>query len=142
MLVGFVLGVAVTFLGSIISYIVLTMLMDIGSLESVRVAEANRPLTTTLGETAHLEDDSEELSYSTHNGPSVPKLQAYNQQTPSPQNQVISEPARNLVKKLLIAKIRLAGITGITDISDSWLEGYINAKHTLLFRSAAVEPKT
>lgn len=136
------LGVTVTFLGSIVSYIILTTLMDVGSFESVRVVEANQPLTTTLPEMAHSEDDSEKLSnYNVRNDSATLELPANEQQTPSSQNQVISESARNLVRKLLMTKIRLAGIKGMTSISDGWLEGYINAKYALL-RPATVKSET
>ncbi len=135
MLTGFVLGVIVSFFGSAIFSIILAALMEVGSFESVGIAEAGQPLATMLREKNRPKHDSEQITknYTIHDHQQTPKLQAHGRQlAPSPQNSVISQHAKDLVRKLLMAKIRLAGLNGITSISDRWLEGYINTKYELL----------
>ena len=46
-----------------------------------------------------------------------------------PQNKVISDETKALIDKLLLEKIPLAGIVRVTDISEPWLQGYVNEKY-------------
>lgn len=135
MLAGFMLGVTTTFCGSVIFYIILTTLTDVGSFESVRTTEASQPPTTASRETIRPSElPSKAITeYDTHRDQQTPN-QAYGRRLASSQNRVTSQHVKNLIRKLLMAKIRLAGIDGITNISDSWLEGYINARYALLSR--------
>ncbi len=46
-----------------------------------------------------------------------------------PQNKVISDETKALIDKLLLEKIPLAGIARVTDVSEVWLQGYVNEKY-------------
>lgn len=131
MLTGFILGVIVSFFGSAIFSVVLAALMEVGSLKSVRIAAAGQSLVTMLR--GNSPEDVKEVTknYALHSDKQT-LFQAYGKQlVPLPQNK-LSQQTKDLVKKLLMAKIRMAGMRGITSISDTWLEGYINAKYGLL----------
>jgi transposase-like protein len=43
-----------------------------------------------------------------------------------PQNMPISSETKNLVDKLLLEKIPLAGIARVTGVSERWLQYYVN----------------
>lgn len=133
MLTGFILGVVVSFFGSAIFSIVLATLMEVGSFKSVGIPEAGQPLITTLRENSPQEGVKEVTkNYNLQNDKQTLKLQTDSKQLAlSPQNK-ISQQTKDLIRKLLMTKIRLAGINGVTSISDRWLDGYINAKYELL----------
>ena len=44
----------------------------------------------------------------------------------NPKNKVIGEDTKELIDKLLLEKLLLAGIARITGISESWLQTYVN----------------
>ena len=46
-----------------------------------------------------------------------------------PQNKVISNETKGLVDKLLLEKIPMAGIARVVEVSDVWLQGYVNQKY-------------
>lgn len=48
----------------------------------------------------------------------------------NPQNKIISDGAKNLIEKLLLEKIPLAGIARVTDVSEPWLQAHVNEKYT------------
>jgi hypothetical protein len=47
----------------------------------------------------------------------------------APQNKVIDQGTKDLIDKLLLEKIPLAGITRVTGVSEPWLQSYVNAKY-------------
>ena len=58
-----------------------------------------------------------------------------------PQNKVISDETKVLVDKLLLEKIPLAGIARVVDISEPWLQGYVNEKYASVPREVTVSAK-
>jgi insertion element IS1 protein InsB len=46
-----------------------------------------------------------------------------------PQQKLISQQTKDLVDKLLLEKIPLAGIARVCDVSEVWLQGYVNQKY-------------
>lgn len=76
--------------------------------------------------------DSENIikNGSIHNGKK--KYQCKNcgrQFVENPQNKTISAETWNLVDKLLLEKIPIAGISRVTGVSEPWLQKYINVKY-------------
>ncbi len=47
----------------------------------------------------------------------------------NPQNKVIPQETWDIVDKLLLEKIPIAGISRVTGISEPWLQRYINRKY-------------
>lgn len=47
----------------------------------------------------------------------------------NPQNKVIPKETWDIVDKLLLEKIPIAGISRVTGISEPWLQKYINKKY-------------
>ena len=47
----------------------------------------------------------------------------------NPQNKIISDDTKNLIDKLLLEKLPLAGIARVADVSEPWLQDYINKKY-------------
>lgn len=47
----------------------------------------------------------------------------------NPQNKVIPQETWDLVDKLLLEKIPIAGISRVTEISEPWVQRYINKKY-------------
>ena len=43
-----------------------------------------------------------------------------------PKNKIIGQEPRNLIDKLLLEKLPLAGIARVTGVSERWLQTYIN----------------
>lgn len=43
-----------------------------------------------------------------------------------PQNKVIDQGTKDLIDKLLLEKIPLAGIAKVTGVSERWLQSYVN----------------
>ncbi|MGG6295055.1 IS1 family transposase [Leptolyngbya sp. AN02str] len=58
-----------------------------------------------------------------------------------PQNKVIDEGTKRLIDKLLLEKIPLAGIARVTDVSELWLQQYVNAKYEQVPRQVTVSTK-
>lgn len=54
---------------------------------------------------------------------------------------MISDETKALVDKLLLEKIPLAGIVRVTDVSEPWLQGYVNEKYALVPRQVKVRLK-
>ena len=46
----------------------------------------------------------------------------------NPRNKVISQLTKDLIDKLLLQKISLAGIARVTNVSELWLQKYVKAK--------------
>ena len=67
---------------------------------------------------------------SIHNG--KPKHQCNDcgrQFVENPQNKPITDDIKELIDKLLLEKIPLAGIARVTGVSERWLQYYVNEKY-------------
>ncbi len=58
-----------------------------------------------------------------------------------PQNKVISDETKALIDKLLLEKIPLAGIARVVDVSEVWLQSYVNQKYASVPRKIDVWAK-
>ena len=47
----------------------------------------------------------------------------------NPQNEIISQETKELIDRLLLEKLPLAGIARVADVSEPWLQGYVNQKY-------------
>jgi transposase-like protein len=59
----------------------------------------------------------------------------------NPSKIYISEETKNLIDKLLLEKISLAGIARTTGVSRKWLQDYVNAKYKEVSREIKVSKK-
>lgn len=55
-----------------------------------------------------------------------------------PQNKIIDDATKTLIDKLLLEKLPLAGIARVVDVSEPWLQQYVNAKYQRVPRQAKV----
>ena len=58
-----------------------------------------------------------------------------------PQNKLIDDATKALIDKLLLEKLPLAGIARVVDVSEPWLQQYVNAKYESVPRRANVKAK-
>jgi transposase-like protein len=58
-----------------------------------------------------------------------------------PQNKLIDEATKHLIDKLLLEKIPLAGIARVAEVSEVWLQQYVNAKYDQVKRQIKVSAK-
>ncbi len=58
-----------------------------------------------------------------------------------PQNKIIDEATRTLIDKRLLEKIPLAGIARVADVSEPWLQSYVNQKYQNVPRQVEVRAK-
>ena len=56
-------------------------------------------------------------------------------------NKIISQKTKNLIDKLLLEKIPLAGIARVTDVSEPWLQTYVNAKYESIPQQVEIRTK-
>lgn len=59
----------------------------------------------------------------------------------NPTNKVISQDTKDLIDKLLLEKIPLAGIARVTGVSEPWLQKYVNAKYAEVSQQVEVSEK-
>jgi transposase-like protein len=59
----------------------------------------------------------------------------------NPRHQPISKSTRELIDKLLLEKISLAGIVRATGVSERWLQSYVNQKLGAVKREVQVTSK-
>jgi IS1 family transposase/transposase-like protein len=59
----------------------------------------------------------------------------------NPTNKVISSPTKDLIERLLLEKISLAGLARTTDVSQKWLQDYVNNKYSSIERIVKVKPQ-
>ena len=59
----------------------------------------------------------------------------------NPQNKIIHQETKNLIDKLLLEKIPLAGIARVTDVSEPWLQNYVNNKYESIPQQIKVKVK-
>jgi transposase-like protein len=57
------------------------------------------------------------------------------------QQKIISQSTKNLIDKLLLEKIPLAGIARVTKVSEPWLQNYVNNKYELISQKVKVTAK-
>jgi transposase-like protein len=58
-----------------------------------------------------------------------------------PQKKVIDQTTRELIDQLLLERISLAGIARATQVSEQWLQTYVNKKYASVPRKVHVTPK-
>lgn len=58
-----------------------------------------------------------------------------------PQKKVINCASRELIDRLLVEKISLAGIARAAMVSEQWLQTYVNQKYAQVSRQVFVTPK-
>ena len=77
-----------------------------------------------------------------HNGKQNHKCQDCGRQfVKDPQNKVISDNTKRLIDKLLLEKLPLAGIARVAEVSEPWLQHYVNQKYEHVERRAKVSPQ-
>ena len=77
-----------------------------------------------------------------HNGKQRFKCNQCNRQfVENPQKIVIDREKRELIDRLLLERISLAGIARVVQVSERWLQTYVNNKYTLVPREIKVTPK-
>lgn len=59
----------------------------------------------------------------------------------NPTKKVIGQDTKDLIDKLLLEKIPLAGIARVTEVSERWLQTYVNAKYDNVAKQVDVWPK-
>ena len=59
----------------------------------------------------------------------------------NPQNQAVNDETKDLIEKLLLEKISLAGIARVTGVSSEWLRNYVNKKYESVPRQIHVKSK-
>ena len=57
------------------------------------------------------------------------------------QQKIISQSTKNLIDKLLLEKIPLAGITRVTGVSEPWLQNHVNAKDKAVPKKIRIQGK-
>lgn len=58
-----------------------------------------------------------------------------------PSKRVIDAATRELIDRLLLERISLAGIARAVQVSETWLQQYVNEKYALVRREVEVTPK-
>jgi transposase-like protein len=77
-----------------------------------------------------------------HNGKQRFKCNECNRQfVENPQKILINQEKRNLIDRLLLERISLAGISRSAKVSPKWLQTYVNNKYALVPRNIQVRAK-
>ena len=58
-----------------------------------------------------------------------------------PKHPVISDETKELIDKLLLEKLPLAGISRVTGVSETWLQKYVNRKYEQIPQEAEIRSK-
>ena len=58
-----------------------------------------------------------------------------------PVKRIVSQQTRDLIDKLLLERVSLAGIARVAGVSESWLQTYVNIKYSNVPRFVTVSPK-
>ncbi|BAS59709.1 transposase, IS1 family [Leptolyngbya boryana IAM M-101] len=58
-----------------------------------------------------------------------------------PQNKLIDQATKDLIDKLILERLSLAGIARVTGVSELWLQRYVNAKYVTVPRRVSVSAK-
>jgi transposase-like protein len=76
---------------------------------------------------------------SIHNGKPKWKCKVCGRQfVANPAQRRITDETKQLIDKLLLERISLAGIVRVTGVSARWLQSYVNAKYAAVPRSVTV----
>ena len=59
----------------------------------------------------------------------------------NPKHPAISDETKELIDKLLLEKLPLAGIVRVTGVSETWLQQYINCKYEQISQEPAIWSK-
>src|SRR5512146_3222921 len=59
----------------------------------------------------------------------------------NPTKKVIDQATRDLIDRLLLERISLAGIARATQVSEQWFQTYVNEKYAQVPRQVQVTPK-
>lgn len=59
----------------------------------------------------------------------------------NPQNKPISQDTKDLIDKLLLEKLPIAGIARVTGVSERWLQDYVNKKYEAVPQEVNVKIK-
>jgi transposase-like protein len=59
----------------------------------------------------------------------------------NPQKKVIDQATRELIDRLLLERISLAGIARATKVSEQWLQTYVNLKYAGVKKTLKVQAK-
>jgi IS1 family transposase/transposase-like protein len=79
---------------------------------------------------------------STHNGKAKNQCNDCGRQfVDDPKNVPVSEATKELIDKLLLEKIPLAGIVRVTGVSERWLQNYVNEKYKNVPKQLVVRDK-
>ena len=77
-----------------------------------------------------------------HNGKQRFKCKKCNRQfVENPQQILINQEKRELIDRLLLERISLAGIARVAKVSGKWLQTYVNDKYATIPREIKVTPK-
>jgi transposase-like protein len=77
-----------------------------------------------------------------HNGKQKHECKECNRQfVENLQNKIISQDTKDLIDKLLLEKVPLAGIARVTDVSECWLQNYVNKKYAAIEQQVNVRVK-
>ena len=77
-----------------------------------------------------------------HNGNQNHKCKACGSQfVEAPRQKIISEETKALIDKLLLEKIPLAGIARVCEVSETWLQDYVNRKYEAIPQQVNVSAK-
>lgn len=77
-----------------------------------------------------------------HNGKQNYKCRECDRQfVENPRNKIITQSTKDLIDKLLLEKISLAGIARVTEVSEPWLQSYVNNKYESVLQQVKVRTK-
>ena len=77
-----------------------------------------------------------------HNGKQRFKCNECNRQfVENPEKIIMNQEKRELIDRLLLEKLSLAGISRAVKVSEKWLQMYVNQKYALVPREIRVTPK-
>ena len=77
-----------------------------------------------------------------HNGKQNHKCRNCGRQfVENPQQKIISGETKQLIDKLLLEKLPLAGIARVCDVSEPWLQNYVNQKYETVPKQVDVSAK-
>ena len=57
------------------------------------------------------------------------------------QQKIITQPTKDLIDKLLLEKLPLSGIARVAEVSETWLQSYVNAKYESIPKKVQVKTK-
>ena len=60
----------------------------------------------------------------------------------NPKNKIITQYEKDLIDKLLLEKISLAGISRVLEISETWLQHYVNNKFEKITKKIILSPES